>query len=80
MKGLEIKTVRFKLFAIISERMAQENLRSRIFIHYMGNDLNGDISVSFGNTCGIAHKIRFLQILDEEYHKVYMQDLERESN
>lgn len=81
MTNLKLETVRCKLFTNLNERLEQDsNLSSCIMINYNGHNRYGDINIKFMNHCKEEDKIKFLQIINEEYAKVYQDDVERQTN
>ena len=76
MTNLKLQHVRFRLFANISARVEEENLRTKATINYIGNNVYGDIDIKFYSTTSAAYEYRFLQIINEEFAKVYQSEME----
>ena len=72
MKYLVLKEVKFKMMVGISDRIREEKLNPHVFIDYNGNSILGDISIRFGINCDADRIYKVLQIVNEEYSKVYL--------
>lgn len=79
MINFKLECVRCKLFSNIIERIEQDKLpRNKITVNYNGNGRYGNIDIKFADFCKQEDKIKILQMINEEYTKVYQDEVERE--